>query len=197
MHERTLFHLRALGVASHELRALNAKPMHPLPLDRDGFGIIGGTGVGKTWALVQALGADLDEIVTSSLDPATAMRPAGYAAWVNWPDQAEGVKGMLSQDYNADVEDLASRWEHVGRLFIDDLGAERIVGERDFSLALLRRVLDARYRHERATYWTSNLGLKALSGLYGSRLMSRVCEAWPAVVLRGSDLRLRGQEAAS
>lgn len=190
-HPRTLFLLRTIGVAPREMRALDVPVKHLTP-EIAGFGLIGKTGSGKTWALVQALADDIESAVRESGSPDVALLPTRYARWLNWPDEAENLKGMVGQHYTTEIEDLVETWEECHALFLDDLGAERIVGEDDYSLGILRRVLDARYRQERPVYWTSNLNLKSLAGIYGARLISRVAQAWPATVIRGEDMRLGG-----
>nr|WP_320132364.1 hypothetical protein [uncultured Holophaga sp.] len=196
MHSRTLELLASIGLGRREMRSLELAPLFDLPSPRDrGFGLIGPTGTGKTWRLVQALGTHLDGIVMASEDPANAYRPLNYAEWVNWPDAAEKIKGMVAKGYHADIVDLVESWETCGLLFLDDLGQERVTGENDYSLGVVRSLLDQRYRADRPVYWTSNLGPKDLVGIYGARMVSRMKEAWPWTVVERRDMRLAGGPA--
>nr|WP_320131984.1 hypothetical protein [uncultured Holophaga sp.] len=193
MHTRTLQLLSTIGLGKHELQALSAPPLFPLsgPLET-GLGLIGPTGTGKTWRLIQALGADLDVHVLTQPVPAEAKMPFRYARWINWPDASEKLKGMVAKGFHADIVDLVDAWESCCMLFLDDLGQERITGENDYSLGILRSLLDQRYRTGRAVYWTSNLPPKDLVRVYGSRIVSRMREAWPWTAVKGHDMRVSG-----
>ena len=180
-----------IGVSKRETGAMNAAPRVSVP-DRAGWGLVGETGRGKSWAMVQAIGGDIECRVRESTAPETVNLPRNYARWINWPEQSEKLKGMVGMHYTAEIDELVEAWETTGMLFLDDLGAERVVGENDYSLGILTRVLDSRYRQEGVVYWTSNLGLSALSKIYGPRLVSRIVEAWPPVVIKGTDIRMGG-----
>jgi DNA replication protein DnaC len=93
-------------------------------------------------------------------------------------------------DYSADG--LASR---VPRLFVDDLGAEVGFGspaQRDVALEAIVVMLTARLEAGRPTWFTSNLEMAELQGIYGERLVSRIRGACDVVRLSGSDRRLGG-----
>ena len=76
-------------------------------------------------------------------------------------------------------------------LFVDDLGQERIKGDDDWSLGAIKEILDHRYRADLPTFITSNLGVDKLSLVYGSRIVSRMLDAWPVVDFGNKNLRNR------
>jgi len=190
MHPRTIFLLRNIGLSPREIQAVSLPQIHELPDQRTGHGLIGGTGVGKTFAMAQILANAVEKKVMGNPTPDDATLPHGYARWINWPDKAEELKNWVSQGYHKDIADTTEDWSNASVIFLDDIGQERITGENDYSLGVLRILLDSRYRNQMPVYWTSNLNLKGLTSIYGARLVSRVVQAWPPIVLRGSDLRL-------
>lgn len=193
-HHRTrhLLGSESVGVGARELGALELAPIHALPAIRTGFGLWGETGTGKTFSFVQ-IAADLVErhVMMSSV-PSQAKLPAeGYLVWVNWPEKAEHLKRMvIGAGY--DLSNWVRRCKETRYLFLDDLGRERIKDENDYSLGLLTEILDARYRANKATWWSSNLSPDELAQLYKSRLASRILSAWPPFHVEGSDMRLGG-----
>lgn len=196
-HPRTryLLGLPQVGLSREELGALEADPIHTIP-DRKGFGLIGPTGNGKSWALAQVAARILDPHVRMKADPSTAGLPSepAWIIWVNWPEQAEILKRQVIGG-SALVSSWVARCKDVKNLFLDDLGGERLKDSNDYSLAVISEILDARYRSGRPVYWTSNLSPEDLPTRYGSRLASRILSAWPPFRVEGPDLRLAGPGA--
>lgn len=184
--ERVAFLLRGCGLAVREVRNVELPVIHPLPDAPRGFGIIGPTGIGKTVALAQHLADHVRPLVTHP----EAKLPFNFARWVNWPDMAEELKGLSGAANWQALDDLLDRLCTCSRLYLDDLGQERIRGEDDLALGHLRVILDTRYRDELPLFWTSNLGPQQLSAVYGARTVSRMCQAWPPAKLGGEDLRM-------
>ena len=193
MHSRTRFLLKQIGLSERELSALALDPIHE-PLDLPtGFGLIGSTGVGKTWCLARRIGLTVQAQVEGAHDPSSARLPNRFARWRNWPDMAEVLKNWVSQDWGDDVAELVDVLSTCRELYLDDLGQERIAKADDYSLGFLRNILDARYRDNLPVFWTSNLTPTALNQVYGARTVSRLLSAWPAVLVKGPDLRLGGR----
>jgi hypothetical protein len=80
--------------------------------------------------------------------------------------------------------------KRAGALFLDDIGAETAKTDADFALGILREIIDARYRGEKPTWWTSNLAPEGILAAYGGRIASRLFDAWPDHAWLGLDLRL-------
>lgn len=192
---RTKTLLGFVGLGNREINALDKAPLFEIP-DRCGFGMLGPTGAGKTWRLAQALGDRVEAIVQTAPIPADAKLPPNFACWLNWPAAAEKLKGMVAKGFHAEIADLTERWETTGLLFLDDIGPERVNGENDYALGALRSLLDQRYRAELPVFWTSNLTPKDLTRVYGARIISRVREAWPWIVVDRQDMRISGGGAA-
>jgi DNA replication protein DnaC len=193
-HPRTRFLLSSefVGVGAREMGSLDLEPIHSLPEIRTGYGLWGDTGTGKTWAFVQVAAALIQRHVMFSAVPSEARLPAeGFLVWVNWPERAESLKRMVIGG-GQDLAIWVRRCKSTRYLFLDDLGRERIKDESDYSLGLLTEILDARYRANKPTWWTSNLSPDELASLYKSRLASRILSAWPPYHVEGSDMRLGG-----
>ncbi|MCE5272028.1 hypothetical protein LLH00_12200 [bacterium] len=197
-HPRTRELLAAAGLAPAELAALDHAPRHAAPpFGRQGFGLVGKSGTGKTWALVHLLAGKVESIVRSQPDPARArliwvdgaLARDRRIAWVNWHDEADLL--IRNRFEKAWTEQRVSWWEEVPLLVLDDLGRERAEGRNCPARAVLNRVLDYRYRHQRALLWTSNLDTQpALEAFYGEALTSRLLGTWPPAEAEGQDMRL-------
>jgi len=190
MHDRTRFLLKQLGLSLVEARAVDAEPIHLVQDRPKGFGLIGGTGLGKTWALARHLGLQVQQRVETAPDPARATLPHLFARWRNWPGTAEDLKRWVALGYTEDIADQVEQLATCRQLYLDDLGQERIVGAEDYALGVLREVLDRRQREGLPVFWTSNLDAPGLLRVYGARTASRLLGAWPPVKMQGPDLRL-------
>lgn len=192
-HPRTrqLMTLPCIGLAPREAKALSAPKLHAVPVAPDGCGLVGGVGVGKTWALAQHAADQMEAVVLAAADPDTATLPYAWMTWVNWPEKSEEIKRLVTKR-GSDLEDWIERAKVSGRLYVDDLGRERMAkGEDDYSLGVLTEILDHRYRFGLPVWWTSNLTSPAeFSATYNSRMVSRLLSAWPPVMLKGHDMRL-------
>lgn len=191
-HSRTFDLLvdAAVGCAPQEARALSVPPLRQLPDVPTGFGLVGPTGCGKTWLLVQHLGRHLEAIVRASERPNLAKIPYGErVSWVNWPERAEQLKREIRDTQSLEVWVDRAQW--CSALYLDDLGRERTTGENDYSLGLLGEILDSRYRYNLPVFWTSNRNPEELGEFYRGRLASRLLGTWPPFQLEGEDLRLK------
>jgi DNA replication protein DnaC len=172
-----------------------------------GFGLSGGQGSGKTFALAALLQRRTYRALLAILDAATEVPSAAapvawYAragfAWLAWPDKAARLKSLAVEDKgSASVEALTRAWSSAPLLVLDDLGRERVAKggyDEDFAIGVLDRVVDARSRSARPILWTSNLGAAGLASRYGAALTSRLLGNAPAVELPKTlgDLRLSG-----
>jgi DNA replication protein DnaC len=196
LQRRTRELLTHAGLEARELDALDHPPLHTLPGGKGGFGLVGGTGSGKTWALVQRVAGVVQDAITRQPDPSRArliwvdgdIARDRRVLWVNWHDQAEDIQRRRFDDVWVDAW---SAWaEDVPILVLDDLGRERYEGLKDPARSALVRVLDTRHRRKATLLWTSNLTAEELTAFYGAAMASRILGTWPAYEVEGQDLRL-------
>lgn len=193
MNKRTLYLLtNTVGLGHREATAMDLDPIHDIRTlnPMQGFGLVGGTGLGKTFAVASLVGKMVDVVVKNSSDPGSACLPYAFCVWACWPDHAEWLKRTITANPEK-VQDWVERAIDATVLVLDDLGQERIKGDSDYSMGVLLEIINRRYRDGRAVVWTSNLDSKALAGIYGARTVGRLIEAWPPRVLRGKDLRVQ------
>lgn len=189
--------LRGCGMSPREIGALDFKAIHTLPDLPDGFGLMGETGIGKTFALAQHLGRRVRDIVAQGVPSLASdgsmyvFAPYNFARWANWPDVAEQIKTMSQYGDSQDQERLLESLKTTGSLYLDDLGQERVKGEDDLSMGMLKVILDYRYRNQLPVFWSTNLSYQKMSEVYGARTASRMME-WSPISLKGADLRLKG-----
>ena len=195
-HPRTRDLLAKAGMAPRELDALDHPALHTLPACRGGFGLVGDTGAGKTWAIASHVAQWVNLALHLQPVPARAslcwvdgeIARDRRVLWVNWHDQAEDIHRRRFDDVWVDI--WAGWAEYVPLLVLDDLGRERYEGEKDPARAVLVRVLDNRHRAKIPVLWTSNLSATELTRCYGAALASRILGSWPAYEVEGQDLRL-------
>lgn len=187
MNQHKISILRGAGLQPYEINNCDRiTPLFALP-ETHGFGLLGGSGIGKTLALAWHLSRWVDELVGGT----DRLAPYNFAVWSNWPSDAESIKSLSSPANWAALNELIDRMRSCRRLYLDDIGQERIRGEDDFSLGHLKTILDYRYRNALPVFWASNLGLDALSDAYGARIVSRVIQAWPPILIEcAHDMRL-------
>ena len=186
------------------------------------FGLCGGYGIGKTFAIV----ALLREYAAESVDrlmvkmcvipeatdnpydpqPYQAIRTIRFAVeakklnvstwplWCNWPGEVAANRAKLYQrEQQGEVEHWILGLEDPSRLVIlDDIGADRLTAQ-DWTGEVLARIIDARLRNQGPIIWTSNLNGEGLVKRYGARTFSRLQALAPMIELPPMpDLRLRG-----
>lgn len=168
-----------------------------LPTTFHGFGLSGGQGAGKTFAMAAMLKSRIREQLLAALQrmPAapdefdTQSRPwhalAGFR-WVNWPEAAAWLKTSAMQDRGAAIiEGMITRWLGAPLLVLDDLGRERNARgtgyTEDYASGVLDRVVDHRTRFERPLLWTTNLPASAIAQRYGASLASRLLGYAPLI----------------
>ena len=190
MHSRTVYLCGKFGMGERELPAIDQETMGPaIPVT--GATLIGGVGVGKTWKAVQCAAGFVDCRVMASEKPYDALMPSGFLRWVNWPEESEELKRKISHGWMDDAADRVEDLRECRYLFVDDLGQERIKRDDDWSLGAIKEILDHRYRANLSTFITSNLGVDKLSLVYGSRIVSRMLDAWPIIDFGNNNLRNR------
>jgi DNA replication protein DnaC len=190
MHNRTRVILTNIGLCEVELEHVEREFLHQVQDRPAGFGLIGTAGVGKTIHLARRLFLAVQDCVEDSGRLARTTVPHRFARWRNWVETAETLKFWISHDFSDDVAELVEQLSECRELYLDDVGQERIVGPDDYALGLLRSILDARYRAKLPVFWTSNLEIRDLNKIYGTRTISRLVSAWPPIPLKGPDLRL-------
>lgn len=164
-------------------------------IPRNGFGIGGKAGVGKTCAMVAFFRLHLRaaylkrrEANHPRQDP-QALR--SMFRWVDWPRMAHELRTYAVVDsewVRRTVESLSK----VPVLVLDDLGAERRKGDYqdDYAASELDYIVaSARYRGCLPTWYTTNLDAAALSKFYGARFTSRLVSESPLLELLDRDRR--------
>lgn len=207
-------HLREIGLAPLELTARGEKIPEAirkaLPKQWEGFGLVGGFGAGKTFAIASLLkrGAErcIDDHMRKMLDKAEAWVIRGcietrtlnlqpWPHWINWPGDIVRTRARLFENGNEVEEWLLGLQDPTRLLILDDIGADRIAGQ-DWTGEALARVIDDRLRNEGMTIWTSNLDTKGLVERYGPRTYSRLHALAPEIILpRLPDQRLQPRQA--
>lgn len=191
-NQRTCELLNLVGLSHVEIKAAHFDPILTVDDKPSGFGLVGPTGTGKTIYMAHRLAVLTDAIVQNAERQHEAKYPCGESVlWMNWPESAELFKRWAVSDDPRHTETQIDHAKSVGNLYLDDLGQERSKGEDDLSTAILREILDSRYRDGLPVFWTSNLDKIALANFYGARTISRMAEAWPGQRVTGQDIRLQ------
>lgn len=153
-----------------------------------GFGIGGGTGIGKTQAiastLLDALGQWAERVIVPSIKSEYEQGKRFPAVrWSCWPDEVHWLRSHAINGAEVRVECLAK----AGLLVLDDLGRERIKGDysQDWGASQLDYVIDYRYRAELPIIWTTNVRQADLVGLYGAATVRRLIEPNPMIWVDG------------
>lgn len=179
---------------------------------KTGFGLLGTTGIGKTFALAAWLRNRTSRMVDRAIEDTRTkaeedsspyeiqrcissgriyLRP--YFLWVSWPGEIARQRGRIGKDFQG-VEDWITEdlLNHSLILILDDVGADRQTAG-DWAGEVLGRVVDERFRQESLTIWTSNFTPQDLAERYGARLYSRLQALAPPIQTpKLPDLRLRG-----
>lgn len=196
--ERTATISRIPREVSSRMPADVIDPMLTGNLSSRGFGLSGGAGVGKTFAIaahiVNAISIGVRKrVVAGSLTVPTTVE------WVSWPEAINQIRTTSIADRGLeDVARTVNRISHARVAVIDDIGSERIKGSynEDWAASQLDLIVDARYRAMLPTFYTTNLALDAFVRRYGQRFYSRLCgENTMIVIPDADDLRIRGRRA--
>lgn len=170
--------LRSAGLEARELRcsATDITPaiaaVLPGPSEH-GFGLSGLPGIGKTGAL-------------AAFVRNRALESDGKIVWLSWPETVNWMRARSMGDGgHAAVSDLVEDAGTADTLVLDDLGAERLRGSyvEDWAASQLDRIVDARYRKVRPTWYTTSLDGPDIVARYGPRLYSRLCGENPLIEL--------------
>lgn len=175
----------------------------PLPDPKSGqaFGLSGITGSGKTYAMAAWMKMFIIDYAFKrnykAPNPMTFNDPVEplELLWVSWPEAIGKLRSANAYNWSEDwYESLA----HIPFLVLDDLGAERIKGSyaEDWAANFLDRIVDSRYRYDLPTWWTTNLDMAGMIGLYGARLVSRLAGEHPLIVMPASTKDRRFKKAA-
>jgi DNA replication protein DnaC len=153
-----------------------------------GFGIGGGTGIGKTQAVASllkvALGRYAERVIVPSIEGQWDSRKRfPSVCWSSWPDEVHWLRTHAI----AGAEDRVERLATAQLLVLDDLGRERIKGDysQDWGASQLDYIVNARYRAELPTIWTTNVRQADLVRLYGAAMVRRLIEPNPLVWVEG------------
>lgn len=144
-----------------------------------GFGLVGTSGAGKTMAVAAMVRLCLRKWLlanVNSLGRLVLSNPP--IMWVDWPVRVEWMR----ENYDK-ASSFMAQATTTPLLVIDDIGAERVVGdtyERDYGAAKLDLLIHGRENKMLPTIWTSNLNEEALNARYGGRVVSRLNGCNPA-----------------
>jgi len=197
--------LRFAGLQPRELQARRESvpdgirrllPRDPVAAMRDGlipangWGMIGTTGIGKTMAIAALLRVWAEAVIRRRAPEEGEVSDNIGLAWVSWPSEADYMRV-----HGTETRLLHQRVKRLSEspiLVLDDLARERRKGaySEDWAVGKLDLIIDERSRRMLPTIWTSNVDEKALIGIYGAALVSRLIGENPAVTLSGHDLRL-------
>ena len=155
-----------------------------LPQRPENVLLFGPTGTGKTWAavaLMRAWSKEFDRF---------GRRECRYHEWdLRFIKSAE-ILMLLRESYGpratSTESEVIRKFQGIGLLVIDDLGAERVS---DWSLSSLYLILDHRMQRRKPTILSTNMDLKQLDQM-DSRIASRL-GGMHLVKLKGQDLRLK------
>lgn len=179
--------------ASAELRKIPASILQAIPSEfRDGkrwvgFGIGGGTGIGKTQAIASVLMAVLnlwaERVIVPSIRDDYDRKRFPSVRWACWPDEVHWLRSHAINGAEERIEQLAK----ADVLILDDLGRERIKGDysQDWGASQLDYIVNSRYRAELPTIWTTNVRQTDLVGLYGAAMVRRLIEPNPMTWVDG------------
>lgn len=160
-----------------------------------GFGLSGGAGIGKTFAIAATMQSAVVArwAARAPLEGNAALKL--WLMWVRWPDQVNAMRVRSMQEYGlGEVDTMIERMSKAEALVLDDLGWERLRGDSnsdDWCGSLLDLIVDRRYNNRLPTWYTTNLSLDEFVGRYGPRLVSRLHSDNPLILLPDApDLRI-------
>ena len=209
-------YMAGIGMAPHELTArwdqVPEAVKRILPKEWPGFGLSGGFGAGKTFAIAAALRKHAEEAIDHRMGEMveSAREKRRGKGWITIclappfdlvlsVQLARGEcrrRAQLFRNQHQEVEDWILGLEDSERLLIlDDIGADRVTAQ-DSTGETLARVIDERLRSQAPTVWTSNLDAAGLVERYGPRTFSRLQALAPLIQLpKLPDLRLSRKPA--
>lgn len=187
LEDWTTRHLQRAGLSRREIRAelhripgpiRNAMPKEVVramvagDIPTAGFGLGGNTDGGKTMAVAALLKVHLEAWTKREIPKRGEGTPAWFR-WANWPDT---VQWLRAHAIDPSAPELVENLAHIPLLVLDDLGRERIKGSytEDWAASQLDAIVNARYREERVTIWTTNVTEADLVNLYGAAMLRRL-----------------------
>lgn len=142
-----------------------------------GICLIGGTGNGKTRALLSIL----NKIVTSlSYDYIDSIN---HLIWVNYNE----LNSVLKKDIIEGESAFFKKLKTVQFLFIDDIGSNK---NTDWNNDNLYSILDNRINFSLPTFFSSNNSLSKIKEELGDRLFSRILGLAVIYEIKGKDRRI-------
>lgn len=165
-------------------------------IPRDGFGLSGTAGIGKTFALSAMSMHAMRTRVIRNVEKFGDLALKQWITWVSWPEAVNLMRVQSVRDRGIeDVERFVAHVIDIPLLVLDDLGAERLRGryEDDWAASQLDLIIDGRHREIRPIVYTSQLDANGLQRRYGQRMFSRLVVQNPMIDLGASkDLRRTG-----
>ena len=109
------------------------------------------------------------------------------AAFITAPELLLAIRDSFGENSERTEKEIIDQYADSDFLILDDLGAEKTS---QYSLQTLYTLLDRRYREERRTVITSDLGLDALAAKLDDRIASRIAGLCRVLTLKGPDKRV-------
>lgn len=160
-----------------------------------GFGLSGGAGCGKTFALASLFRRRMLDRWQKNVEVhGLKSIKEDWFTWVSWPEAVSRMRVLSLRDGgHGEIEAYVESLSAIECLVLDDLGAERLRGtyESDFAASQLDAIVDTRYNEMLPVWYTTNLTKTEFLERYGSRLFSRLTSNNPFLAIPGSDLRFQ------
>jgi DNA replication protein DnaC len=192
------------GVARHFLCAnLNQIPhelqkrIEPFFQEKSSLLLYGPPGTGKTFILAALMRRAIEEWrerIWRNEHPDghtydSVSRPE-IPSLASVPEVMLAIRESFKRNGEESEEEIIRKLSQKRVLFLDDLGVEKPT---ESTLQSLYLIIDNRYRNERQTVFTSNLGLSEIAERVGDRIASRISEMCRVIKITGRDRRVTSE----
>lgn len=166
-----------------------------MPSDGSAFGLSGGAGVGKTFALAAWFKHRTAEMSRAGQLSMHRYADVHWLSWIRWPEFVNTIRAESSREGGLfGASETLNALAKARAVVLDDLGAERMKGgyEDDWATSQLDLLVDRRFNAMLPLWYTTNLAPKGLMDRYGARFYSRLTGGSPLFVVAASpDLRVK------
>lgn len=176
--------------------ALSAKIRENLVADKRKFGP-------NKWRVENMAGVGLERGIVTAKPVLISWEPHYRFRWIGWPAYSVRMKRLAAnREWTNPEASLETVIEWIKAdpkrniAIIDDLGMERIKGEKGYVQEQLELLVDEAFNADAKLFWNSNHSVEELQreANYGQRFMSRLCSMSPDKELPKNmpDLRVVG-----